>query len=277
MSKNLLNYKVIYEDDNNTVKADLAHGKYVMYENVNYGDDDIVIEANRPYFVLPCLPEEELEKAAKGYRRSEVTYEKDKIMFPIPTRVRAVDGKSRSFVDGQDKNVQNNTSYTYNYYFVGNNIPQTMPENAYYLAEYQKKNGEYWSSFYHNSPKKTDLMWQDNESIVMAVVEDLNGSNSKGLLERKQIKYNGVDHNYIWNASPYYDWIFFKGTGNPIHAKTAFGIQVEDNYTTSIELPVDMEEVNAGKVYNLNGQFVGIDANKVAKGIYIVGGKKIVK
>ena len=277
MSKNLLNYKVIYEDDNNTVKADLAHGKYVMYENVNYGDDDIVIEANRPYFVLPCLPEEELEKAAKGYRRSEVTYEKDKIMFPIPTRVRAVDGKSRSFVDGQDKNVQSNTSYTYNYYFVGNNIPQTMPENAYYLAEYQKKNGEYWSSFYHNSPKKTDLMWQDNESIVMAVVEDLNGSNSKGFLERKQIKYNGVDHNYIWNASPYYDWIFFKGTGNPIHAKTAFGIQVEDNYTTSIELPVDMEEVNAGKVYNLNGQFVGIDANKMAKGIYIVGGKKIVK
>ncbi len=277
MSKNLLNYKVIYEDDNNTVKADLAHGKYVMYENVNYGDDDIVIEANRPYFVLPCLPEEELEKAAKGYRRSEVTYEKDKIMFPIPTRVRAVDGKSRSFVDGQDKNVQNNTSYTYNYYFVGNNIPQTMPENAYYLAEYQKKNGEYWSSFYHNSPKKTDLMWQDNESIVMAVVEDLNGSNSKGFLERKQIKYNGVDHNYIWNASPYYDWIFFKGTGNPIHAKTAFGIQVEDNYTTSIELPVDMEDVNAGKVYNLNGQFVGIDANKMAKGIYIVGGKKIVK
>ena len=38
-----------------------------------------------------------------------------------------------------------------------------------------------------------------------------------------------------------------------------------------------MEDVNAGKVYNLNGQFVGIDANKMAKGVYIVGGKKIVK
>ena len=38
-----------------------------------------------------------------------------------------------------------------------------------------------------------------------------------------------------------------------------------------------MEETNAGKVYNLNGQFVGIDTNKMAKGIYVVGGKKIVK
>ncbi len=277
MSKNLLNYKVIYEDDNKTVKADLAHGKYVMYENVNYGDDDIVIEANRPYFILPCLPEEELVKAATGYRRSEITVEEEgKVMFPIPTRVRAVDGKSRSFVDGQDKNVQNNTSYTYNYYFVGNNIPQTMPENAYYLAEYQKKNGEYWSSFYHNSPKKTDLMWQDNESIVMAMVEDNTAGHarSKGSLEVKENEYT---YNYYWNANPCYDWIFFAETGNPIHAKTAFGIQVEDNYTTSIELPVDMEDVNAGKVYNLNGQFVGIDANKMAKGVYIVGGKKIVK
>ena len=197
-------------------------------------------------------------------------------MFPIPTRVRAVDGKSRSFVDGQDKNVQNNTSYTYNYYFVGNNIPQTMPENAYYLKEYKKKNGDYWSSFYHNSPKKTDLMWQDNESIVMAMVEDNTAGHarSKGSLEVKENKYT---YNYYWNANPCYDWIFFAETGNAIHAKTAFGIQVEDNYTTSIELPVDMEDINAGKVYNLNGQFVGIDANKVAKGIYIVGGKKIVK
>ena len=52
-------------------------------------------------------------------------------------------------------------------------------------------------------------------------------------------------------------------------------MKVENNYTTSIELPVDMDEINSGKVYNLNGQFVGIDTNKMAKGIYIVGGKKV--
>ena len=278
MSKDLVKNKILY-DENYTVKADLAHGKWATYnEGVEYGDDDIVLEANMPYFILPCLPEEELVKAATGYRRCEITTVKDnRVMFPIATRVHAVNGKSTSFVDGQDTNVNSNTSYTFNYYFVGNYIPQTMPENAYYLKEYQKKNGDYWSSFYRNTPKKTDLMWDSNDAIVIAKVDDTNGSHSKGALIQKQLVYNGNDHNYVWNVNAYDDWVFFAETGHEAHSKSAFGMQIEDNYTTSIELPSDMEDANAGKVYNLNGQFVGIDTNKMAKGIYIVGGKKIVK
>jgi len=278
MSKDLVKNKILY-DENYTVKADLAHGKWATYnEGVEYGDDDIVLEANMPYFILPCLPEEELVKAATGYRRSEITTVKDeRVMFPIATRVHAVNGKSTSFVDGQDTNVNSNTSYTFNYYFVGNYIPQTMPENAYYLKEYQKKNGDYWSSFYRNTPKKADLMWDSNDAIVIAKVDDTNGSHSKGDLIQKQLVYNGNDHNYVWDVNAYNDWVFFAETGHEAYSKSAFGMQIEDNYTTSIELPSDIEDANAGKVYNLNGQFVGIDTNKMAKGIYVVGGKKIVK
>ena len=278
MSKDLVKNKILY-DENYTVKADLAHGKWATYnEGVEYGDDDIVLEANMPYFILPCLPEEELVKAATGYRRCEITTVKDnRVMFPIATRVHAVNGKSTSFVDGQDTNVNSNTSYTFNYYFVGNYIPQTMPENAYYLKEYQKKNGDYWSSFYRNTPKKADLMWDSNDAIVIAKVDDTNGNRSKGDLIQKQLVYNGNDHNYVWNVNAYNDWVFFAETGHEAYSKSAFGMQIEDNYTTSIELPSDMEDANAGKVYNLNGQFVGIDTNKMAKGIYVVGGKKIVK
>ena len=278
MSKDLVKNKILY-DENYTVKADLAHGKWATYnEGVEYGDDDIVLEANMPYFILPCLPEEELVKAATGYRRSEITTVKDeRVMFPIATRVHAVNGKTNSFVDGQDTNVNSNTSYTFNYYFVGNYIPQTMPENAYYLKEYQKKNGDYWSSFYRNTPKKADLMWDSNDAIVIAKVDDTNGNRSKGDLIQKQLVYNGNDHNYVWNVNAYNDWVFFAETGHEAYSKSAFGMQIEDNYTTSIELPSDMEDANAGKVYNLNGQFVGIDTNKMAKGIYVVGGKKIVK
>lgn len=278
MSKDLVKNKILY-DENYTVKADLAHGKWATYnEGVEYGNDDIVLEANMPYFILPCLPEEELVKAATGYRRCEITTVKDeRVMFPIATRVHAVNGKSTSFVDGQDTNVNSNTSYTFNYYFVGNYIPQTMPENAYYLKEYQKKNGDYWSSFYRNTPKKADLMWDSNDAIVIAKVDDTNGSHSKGDLIQKQLVYNGNDHNYVWDVTAYNDWVFFAETGHEAYSKSAFGMQIEDNYTTSIELPSDMEDANAGKVYNLNGQFVGIDTNKMAKGIYVVGGKKIVK
>lgn len=278
MSKDLVKNKILY-DENYTVKADLAHGKWATYnEGVEYGNDDIVLEANMPYFILPCLPEEELVKAATGYRRCEITTVKDeRVMFPIATRVHAVNGKSTSFVDGQDTNVNSNTSYTFNYYFVGNYIPQTMPENAYYLKEYQKKNGDYWSSFYRNTPKKADLMWDSNDAIVIAKVDDTNGNRSKGDLIQKQLVYNGNDHNYVWNVNAYNDWVFFAETGHEAYSKSAFGMQIEDNYTTSIELPSDMEDANAGKVYNLNGQFVGIDTNKMPKGIYVVGGKKIVK
>ena len=278
MSKDLVKNKILY-DENYTVKADLAHGKWATYnEGVEYGDDDIVLEANMPYFILPCLPEEELVKAATGYRRSEITTVKDeRVMFPIATRVHAVNGKSTSFVDGQDTNVNSNTSYTFNYYFVGNYIPQTMPENAYYLKEYQKKNGDYWSSFYRNQPVKTGLMWDSNDAIVIAKVDDASNAHAKGALIQKQLVYNGTDHNYVWDVNAYNDWVFFAETGHEAHSKSAFGMQIEDNYTTSIELPSDLEDANAGKVYNLNGQFVGIDTNKMAKGIYVVGGKKIVK
>ena len=278
MSKDLVKNKILY-DENYTVKADLAHGKWATYnEGIEYGDDDIVVEANMPYFILPCLPEEELVKAATGYRRCEITTVKDeRVMFPIATRVHAVNGKTNSFVNGQDANVNNNTSYTFNYYFVGNYIPQTMPENAYYLNEYQKKNGEYWSSFYRNQPVKTGLMWDSNDAIVIAKVDDASNAHAKGALIQKQLVYNGTDHNYVWDVTAYNDWVFFAETGHEAYTKSAFGLQVNDNFTTSIELPEDMEDGNAGKVYNLNGQFVGIDTNKMAKGIYIVGGKKIVK
>ena len=53
-------------------------------------------------------------------------------------------------------------------------------------------------------------------------------------------------------------------------------MQLENNVTTSIQLPDDFVNSEDNKVYNLNGQFVGLKSDNMAKGIYIVGGKKIV-
>ena len=281
MSKNLLKYNLQYESGkcSNTVKYKNFKPDYTT---ANYSDDDIVIEANKPYFILPCLPDVELEKAATGQRKSEITIVeqtgKGQVMFPVPTHVHAVKGTYDAYVGGQDEAVSD-TAYAYNYYFVGNYIPQTMPENAYYLNEYQKKNGEYWSSFYRNNPAKTGLMWADNDAIVMAKIDDTsyNGSRAKGKLVAKEQHYAGKTHNYIWNVEAHNDWVFFEDTGNEVYAKTAFGMQAEENYTTSIQLPEDFMISEDSKVYNLNGQFVGVDADNMSKGVYIVGGKKIVK
>lgn len=285
MSKNLLKYNLQYESGkaSNTVK--LGKNFQPAYTAANYGDDDIVIEANKPYFILPSLPEEEIVKAAalgKNYnRKSEITAVKqeegkEKVMFPVPTHVHAVNGTYDSFVGGQDEAVSD-TAYAYNYYFVGNYIPQEMPENAYYLKEYQKKNGDYWSSFYRNTPKKADVEWSMYDAIVMAKIDDRNGSRGKGILQCTSQTIDGKTHNYIWTVEAHNDWVFFEGTGNDVYAKSAFGMQVEDNFTTSIQLPDGYEISEDSKVYNLNGQFVGLDSDNMPKGIYVVGGKKIVK
>jgi hypothetical protein len=277
MSKDLLHNKLVYEEDYpNTVKCDLAHGNYATYEEVEYGEDDIVVEANKPYFILPCLPEKELIQAATDYRRCEYTpVKEEKAMFPVPTHVHAVNANSTKYMNGQDEAV-NDTAYAFNYYFVGNYLPeQSMPVNSYYLGLTKKSNGDWWSSFFRMTPDK-EKTWGVKSAIVMAMVEDNTSNNhagSKGHLEVKEKQYT---YNYYWNAEPYDDFVFFAGKSNQTYAKTAFGINVEDNYTTSIELPIDYLEDEATKVYNLNGQFVGIDADKMSKGVYIVGGKKVV-
>jgi hypothetical protein len=150
-----------------------------------------------------------------------------------------------------------------------------MPEYAYYLAPSKKSNGDDWSSFYINSPKKNGLLWTENSCIVMAKIDDNTSghSRSKGELYPVEKSYT---YNYIWNATPHNDDIFFAGTDNETHAKSSFGIRVEDDYTTSIQLPDDFVISENNKVYNLNGQFVGLDSDNMPKGIYVVGGKKVV-
>lgn len=285
MSKDLMHNKVVYESGkcSNTVKCVKENGFKTQYTPVEYADDDIVIEANKPYFILPCLPEDQLALAATGQRKSEISVVKQeegkaKVMFPIATHVHAINGTSTAYVNGKDEAVQD-TAYAFNYYFVGNYIPQDMPENAYYLGLTKKSNGDWWSSFFRNSPKKANKMWTSNSAIVMAVVENKsNTSQSKGVLHVKEQTYgdSGVSHNYIWNAEPYNDYVFFYGTGHEAYAKSGFGMSIEKDFTTNIQLPEGFEYDNASKIYNLNGQFVGIDSDSMPKGVYILNGKKIV-
>lgn len=293
MSKNLLKNKIVYDKNcPNTVKCDKSTGYAATYEPVKYGDDDIVIEANKPYFILPSLPDKEIEKAEKQgsayFRKAEITSllmkenaGKDDVVFPIPTHVHAVNGSFSAYVDGNDNEVAD-TTYAYNYYFVGNYIPQTMPEYAYYLDEYKKKNGSWWSSFYYSTPetKSKGKMWEANDAIVVALIEDNTSghSKSKGFLTTEEESYGKSTYNYIWKTQPHNDEVFFYGTGNDVYARSAFGMQLENGgVATSIQFADDFEAPESAKVYNLNGQFVGTTYdNNMAKGIYIVGGKKIV-
>lgn len=49
-----------------------------------------------------------------------------------------------------------------------------------------------------------------------------------------------------------------------------------DNTPTGINQVETVKEALQGKVYNLNGQLVGTSTDGLAKGIYIVNGKKVI-
>lgn len=284
MSENLMNKELVYEEDGTTVAVG-SDFKTQYREITNPSDDDIVIEADKPYFILPHLSEDELAKAATGYRRCEIPKIADDdrtVHFPIPVRVHAVNGTKTSYLDGHDNDTKEK-SYNYNYYFVGNYIPQAMPENAYYLGLTKKSNGEYWSSLFRNSPKKDGKIWADNTAIVMALVEDNTSGHagSKGQLFQEDHGQEGQRQNFTWNAVPVDDFIFFEGTYKQVRSKsTAFSSSSDEGTTTGIIIPVGDDSFitvsDSPKVYNLKGQYVGIYSDNLPKGVYVVEGKKIV-
>ena len=51
---------------------------------------------------------------------------------------------------------------------------------------------------------------------------------------------------------------------------------VIDGVETALTEVISSEEISDGRIYNLRGMYVGNDASKLAKGVYIMNGKKIV-
>jgi len=291
MSKNLVKNKLVYEAEDGahkyTVKCDKSTGFQPAYEPRTFEDDDVVIEANMPYFILPCLSEEELAKAAeRGYRRCEITLAStdDKtVMFPIATHVHAVNKAKNAYVGISDV-ASDDTLGVFNYYFVGNYIPQQMPENSYYLYPCKKKDGSDWSSFYRNNPVKKNFLWEDNTSIVMAVVNndkyesgakpDFGNTDGHLLVQENTSASNGKTQNYTWNAAGKDDFVFFEGTSKQVYSKVNMSRPDDDEEATMIMTPDSFTVLTSDKIYNVNGQFVGLDENKLPKGFYIKGGKK---
>lgn len=298
MSKNLVKNKLVYEAEDGahkyTVKCDKSTGFQPTYEPRTFEDDDVVIEANMPYFILPCLPQEELDKIAEQirtnknkvpYRRCEVTSVSDDktVMFPIATHVHAVNKAKNAYVGISDV-ASDDTLGVFNYYFVGNYIPQQMPENSYYLYPCKKKDGSDWSSFYRNNPVKKNFLWEDNTSIVMAVVNndkyesgakpDFGNTDGHLLVQENTSASNGKTQNYTWNAAGKDDFVFFEGTSKQVYSKVNMSRPDDDEEATMIMTPDSFTVLTSDKIYNVNGQFVGLDENKLPKGFYIKGGKK---
>ena len=221
----------------------LAYNK----ESGSPADNDIVIYSHEAYMIYPTKSSED----ANGmYNIKDYKLETGS---PLPTIIKA------------NANETKNADQT-EYRFVGNYVTEvstgtatnadagvataayetvTIPQYSYIYAK--KKNEEAYKFWFFTG---TQMAWSPNKCVVQATARDR-------------------------GANDYSD--FFGGNPNTSNVKqvSLFG---EDGTVTEIEnvTIIAGEGENAQIVYNLNGQVVSSNGNtdRLAKGVYIKGGKK---
>lgn len=210
-------------------------------------DEDIVIYSHEAYMIYPTNSEEDAIKLV----RKDYTFDPGS---PLPTIIKA---------NANDNSVgADHTEYR----FVGNYVTQvsvdtetsadkgvapaayetvTIPQYSYIYAK--KKNDKAYKFWFFTG---TQMAWSPNKCVVQATARD-RGAN---------------DYSDFFGGNP---------NGSKVSQVSLFG---EDGTVTEIEnvTIIAGEGENAQIVYNLNGQVVSSNGNtdRLAKGVYIKGGKK---
>ena len=174
----------------------------------------------------------------------------------------------------------------YKYRFQGQFWEQTLPLNSYYLAK-----DHLW---YYYGSERVGYVWKKYHSIinVSSVLDEVNskvytqkmkeGDNGASVPfldangdevfegEFKNVYTNGHDDKFISTSNETRRVIFdfddgiieYDNDGNEVS-----GIEKMDG--------VDLTPMT-GKIYDLSGQYVGDSVNGLAKGMYVVNGKKVI-
>ncbi len=177
----------------------------------------------------------------------------------------------------------------YIYTFVGQYWPQYLPLYSYYLGTNSKAaaNAETKKKFYRATAKLegSDVFskwtWNPYVSIITANADEKNvhephkNPSTGAYTSSLSMDFNGYDDTFDKGKA-------YNGTGDENGAKYVFvfddGIDEDLNgETTSIGYFNGTPVLPAnGKIYNMNGQFVGTSAGSLQKGLYVVNGKKFI-
>ena len=224
----------------------LAYNK----ESGSPADNDIVIYSHEAYMIYPTKSKEDATGIAiKEYNIKDYKLETGS---PLPTIIKA----------NANEETEDHTEYR----FVGNYVTEvstgtatnadagvataayetvTIPQYSYIYAT---KKGEEAYKFWFFTGK--DMAWSPNKCVVQATARD----------------GGAQDYSNFFGGNP---------NGSKVSQVSLFG---EDGTVTEIEnvTIIAGEGENAQIVYNLNGQVVSSNGNtdRLAKGVYIKGGKK---
>lgn len=266
--------------------ADNGNGKIVLhfdrdvYNNVydekgskirDSKDDDDVIKAGVPYLLQPdfkmksdgtanFIPSNQVLKddRCKAVSQAEL---RSQLLSHFVT-VDAVDLKGNK--DGKK------------YYFIGNYWLTEMPQYAYFLAWYQPagKATFFWQK---EKPKQT-LNWNAYTAIIGC---DWSDTDRKFYIPKElgNIHWYTRLNNDSNGKSVFGNDSFEPSNDAKGNSPANISIEAAGNTTdgiTKVHFGDRTIEMFHGKVYNLNGQYVGDSLEGLPKGIYIAAGKKYV-
>ena len=235
-------------------------------------DDDIVIKAGVPYLLQPDF-QTKTDGSLYYYPAKQVLQdEKCKAVSQVELRTNLKEKVVNQMA--VDKN-GNTTDYTYT--FVGNYWQTEMPKYAYFLAWYEKENVAtfFWQTEF---PAQT-LNWNPYTAIIGC---NWNKDDQKIFVpgtEKGNIHWYTRQGNAETGASVFHDDSFSTNGSAKANGPENVSIEAAGNTTdgiTKVHFGDRTIDIFHGKVYNLNGQYVGDSLEGLPKGIYIAAGKKYV-
>ena len=235
-------------------------------------DDDIVIKAGVPYLLQPDF-QTKTDGSLYYYPAKQVLQdEKCKAVSQVELRTNLKEKVVNQMA--VDKN-GNKTDYTYT--FVGNYWQTEMPKYAYFLAWYEKANVAtfFWQTEF---PAQT-LNWNPYTAIIGC---NWNKGDQKIFVpgtEKGNIHWYTRQGNAETGASVFHDDSFSTNGSAKANSPENVSIEAAGNTAdgiTKVHFGDRTIDIFHGKVYNLNGQYVGDSLEGLPKGIYIAAGKKYV-
>lgn len=227
-------------------------------------DNDIVIKKHESYLIKPYMDDAKLAQAARVFSDAELKPEGG--VWPI---LRTRLAEQRGAVKETEK---------YNYTFMGGYIDAPRPAYCYYLG---LKDGK--ASFKWQTKASTKNSWKAYTSIIVVGLDGEKATDSETLNTTSEHNANvQIDKHaeVTINGENYYfsflnDLDDFATSAGVKEMSLSFVSVDEDGNATAITR-VNGEEfdgkVNA--VYSISGQNMGNSVNGLAKGMYIINGKK---
>ena len=173
------------------------------------------------------------------------------------------------------KNVSYRISDDYKYTFVGSFFKSVIPQYSYFLGwDSENSCAAFW---YSGVQDKTGWNWNNETGIIMPNF-DTNTliDPASGLDDPARWTITNASGVSALKSDDFPSSQDAKGYSMEIGGTNFFDGQESGEINAIDELPQQVEDVQSTAIYTLSGSYVGTTTSRLAKGVYVRNGKKIV-